>query len=182
MIMSVPVFKVLLVGDSNVGKSSLIRRMLLGEFDEEYNTTIGVDLSAVIVDGTSAGRVVLTVIDLGGQKEFSDLRAQYYHDANYAVLVYDITDGASFNALPGWFDSMKSRLVLNDGVEFRGIVLGNKADMTQERQVSQQSGKSYADSIGWMFLETSAKSGLNVESMFLEIANQLVLRTNNDTS
>lgn len=176
--MSVPVFKVLLVGDSNVGKSSLIRRMLLGEFDEEYNTTIGVDLSAVIVDGTPVGRVILTVIDLGGQKEFSDLRAQYYHDANYAVLVYDITNGASFSALPGWFDSMKSRLSLVDSESFRGIVLGNKADRTQERQVTQQNGRTYADSIGWIFLETSAKSGLNVEKAFIEIADQIILRKN----
>ena len=85
--MSVHTFKVLLVGEPNVGKSSLIRRILLGEFDEEYMTTIGVDLSAVVIETGHGSPVILTVIDLGGQKEFSNLRTHYYKDAHHSVLV-----------------------------------------------------------------------------------------------
>ena len=68
--MTVPAFKVLLVGDPNVGKSSLIRRILLGEFDETYHATVGVDLSAVVIETEPSKPCILTVIDLGGQKAF----------------------------------------------------------------------------------------------------------------
>jgi small GTP-binding protein len=80
------VYKVLLVGDPNVGKSSIIRRLLLDDFDETYNATIGVDLSAVALTIEAITPVILTVIDLGGQAGFTELRSQYYKGAHFAVL------------------------------------------------------------------------------------------------
>jgi small GTP-binding protein len=174
MKLAVPAFKVLLVGDPNVGKSSLIRRMLLGEFDEEYRATVGVDLSAVVIEREPRSPVILTVIDLGGQKEFSDLRTHYYRDAHYAALVYDITNRESFEALSGWLDGMRIALNRKDNEPATGIVLGNKADIHDHRLVSEEEGERYAESLGWTFIETSAKSGLNVEETFQLIAKQLV--------
>ena len=139
--MSVPAFKVLLVGDPNVGKSSLIRRMLLGEFDEAYQTTIGVDLSAVVIETKPGSPVILTCVDLGGQKEFSDLRTHYYRDAHYTVLVYDISNRETFDALPGWLNGMSVALNRSDVKNPAGIVLGNKADIDQERAISFEEGK-----------------------------------------
>ena len=172
--MSVYTFKVLLVGDPNVGKSSLIRRILLGEFDEEYMTTIGVDLSAVVIEPESGSPVILTVIDLGGQKEFSNLRTHYYKDAHHSVLVYDISDRKSFDALPEWLDGMNVALAHIDRAPPIGLLLGNKADIDRKRAVLQEEGQKYADTLGWKFMETSAKSGQNVEEAFLTIAKQLV--------
>jgi small GTP-binding protein len=171
--MPISIFKVLLVGDPNVGKSSLIRRLLLGEFDENYQTTIGVDLSAVVIDLAKSTPTILTLVDLGGQKEFSNLRTHYYKDAHFSLLVYDISNRDSFDALPGWFDGMAIALNRAHKDLAPGFLIGNKADMEDTRVVPYQEGKLYASTIGWNFVETSAKTGLNVEETFTSIAKYL---------
>ncbi|MHA2069313.1 MAG: Rab family GTPase, partial [Candidatus Thorarchaeota archaeon] len=112
--MSVPAYKVLLVGDANVGKSSLIRRMLLGEFDPDYTATVGVDLSAIAINVDPFTPVILTAIDLGGQEDFSKLRTQYYKGAHYAMLVYDITNRESFKNIPDWIEGLMINVSLRD--------------------------------------------------------------------
>ncbi len=172
--MTVSNFKVLLVGDPNVGKSSLIRRTLLGEFDEDYQATVGVDLSAVVIELEESSPVILTLVDLGGQKEFSNLRTHYYKDAHFSILVYDVSDRESFDAIPGWFDGMAIALNRAHKELAPGILIGNKVDREEGRLVSTDEGKQYADSIGWNFIETSAKTGHNVETTFSTIAKYLV--------
>ncbi|MFW9847974.1 MAG: Rab family GTPase [Candidatus Thorarchaeota archaeon] len=173
--MTVPVYKVLLIGEPNVGKSSIIRQLLLGEFDETYHATTGVDLSAVAVNVDSFTPVILTVIDLGGQDDFSSLRTQYYKGAHYSVLVYDITSKSSFECLPEWYAGILENLDISHTGHERlpGILVGNKIDLESEREVTSKDGRLYADLIGWQFWESSAKTGENIRNIFTRIAKEI---------
>ena len=167
---TVPVYKVLLVGEANVGKSSLIRRLIMDDFDEQYCATVGVDLSAVAINIDPVTPVILTVIDLGGQSEFSSLRTQYYKGAHYVVLVYDMSKRDSFENLHFWYEGLMEHLSAERGTSLPGVVFANKADLKDVRDVTSAEGRIYADSLSWPYRETSAKSGLNVQESFVEIA------------
>jgi small GTP-binding protein len=169
----VPAYKVLLVGDANVGKSSLIRRMVLGEFDPDYTATIGVDLSAMAINVDPITPVIITAIDLGGQEDFSKLRTLYYQGAHYAMLVYDITNRASFNNIPDWIEGLLINVSLRDGKNFPCMLVANKVDKEKARVVRSAEGRILADSREWPFYEASAKTGENVDKMFLRIAKYL---------
>lgn len=172
--MTVSSFKVLLVGEASVGKSSLIRRLLLDEFDEQYQATVGVDLSAAVIDIDEDEQVILTLVDLGGQKDFTDLRTYYYKDAHYSVLVYDIANHQSYDSLQSWYEGMQMALQRHEHDALPGILVGNKADLDSQREVSPDKAREYAKSLGWDYMETSAKTGKNVQDTFTRIANELI--------
>lgn len=172
-VVSVPAYKLLLVGDANVGKSSLIRWLLLGDFDPDYTATVGVDLSAVALNVDGKTPVIMTMIDLGGQSDFTALRTQYYKGAHGAALVYDISCHASFENLETWHDELKEHIEEPNGVSLQGVVIGNKIDKAGSREVPRIEGRSFADSIGWPFHETSAKSGEHVEDVFTALAKRM---------
>jgi len=169
------VYKVLLIGEPNVGKSSIIRHLLLGEFDESYHATTGVDLSAVAVNVDPFTPVILTIIDLGGQDDFSALRTQYYRGAHYSVLVYDITSRKSFECLPEWYAGILQNIdpSASGHNTLPGVLIGNKNDLESAREVPTKDGRIYADLIGWQFWESSAKTGDNVEEVFNRIAKEI---------
>ncbi len=158
-----------------MGKSSIIRHLVLGDFDESYRATAGVDLSAVAMNIDAFTPVILTVIDLGGQEDFSQLRTQYYKGAHYSVLVYDITRRRTFECLPSWY----AGIIENIGVKgsskdsLPGVLVGNKIDLDATREVSTKEGRLYADLIGWDFYESSAKTGENVKDIFDYISKKL---------
>lgn len=170
--MTVPVYKLLLVGNANVGKSSLIRRVLLGEFDPAYCATAGVDLSAIAINVDAFTPVILTCIDLGGQEDFSALRTQYYKGAHSALLVFDVTSRESFESLPSWHRGLESTLSSVEKRDLRGFVVANKVDMSDKRVTSLEALR-FSESIGWPYIETSAKTGLNVDGLFKRVAKTL---------
>jgi len=170
---SVPVYKVILIGDASVGKSSLIRRLLLDEFDEEYTATVGVDLSAVAFNIEEITPVILTAIDLGGQADFDELRSKYYQGAHFACLVYDISDQRSFDRLVHWYEGLIDSVPDFGSDSKLGMVFGNKSDLDDEREVNSLDGRRYASEINWPFYETSAKTGYNVSKAFTRIAKTL---------
>ncbi|MDF1540841.1 MAG: GTP-binding protein [Candidatus Thorarchaeota archaeon] len=175
MKLTVPVYKVLLIGEPNVGKSSIIRQFLLGEFDDNYHATAGVDLSAVAINLDAFTPVILTIIDLGGQDDFSSLRTQYYKGAHYSVLVYDIADRKSFECLPEWYAGILQNIDNSETGHstLPGLLIGNKNDLESEREVSTKDGRIYADLIGWQFWESSAKTGANLKEIFNRIAKEI---------
>ena len=147
--------------------------MVLGEFDPDYIATIGVDLSAIAINVDPITPVILTAIDLGGQEDFSRLRTQYYKGAHYAIMVYDISNRTSFDHIPDWIYGLMMNVELRDKQTFPCMLVGNKSDMNSEREVTIVEGRLVANSRGWPFYEASAKSGSNVDEIFLRIAKYL---------
>lgn len=157
--------KILLVGDSGVGKSSLLARFISDSFDEQ-GPTVGVDfkLKHVDVDGT---RLKLTVWDTAGQERFRTLTSSYYRGAHGVVFVYDVTSRESFeNARETWRKEVEMYGTIANSVK---IVIGNKIDREDERTVAREEGVAFAKEYGCLFLECSAKTKVRVAEAFDEL-------------
>jgi Ras-related protein Rab-18 len=157
--------KILLVGDSGVGKSSLLARFISDSFDEQ-GPTVGVDfkLKHVDVDGT---RLKLTVWDTAGQERFRTLTSSYYRGAHGVVFVYDVTSRESFeNARETWRKEVEMYGTIANSVK---IVIGNKIDREDERTVARAEGVAFAKEYGCLFLECSAKTKVRVAEAFDEL-------------
>jgi small GTP-binding protein len=162
------IFKVILLGDGAVGKTSLVQRFMEGTFKMDYLPTIGAQVytKAVREEGT---KVTLVVWDISGQPAFSNVRSDYYKGAMGIVLVFDLTRSGTFDHLDGW---------LSEAMKYtkspRIIVSGSKCDLEHDRKVLQTSGEQFASKIRAPYFETSAKDGKNVEKVFTLLANALV--------
>jgi small GTP-binding protein len=152
-------YKVAIIGDGNVGKTTLLRRFATGMFQESRIMTIGVDFQTVTVKSGDLS-FKLTVWDLAGQERFASFRENFYLGARAVALVYDVTDRQSFEDLPRWLQEAKA--VVNHN---HFLVVGNKIDMP-ERVVAPAQGKRYAASMSAAYLETSAKTGEGVGRLF----------------
>jgi small GTP-binding protein len=167
------VFKILLLGDGGVGKTSLLRRFIHNTFDQDYHSTIGVQFMTKIVKFHNK-HVKLVIWDIAGQSKHTTYRHLYYKAANGVILVYDLTRGPTFNNLPRWVEDAKESV----GPEMRIAIFGNKEDLGYQRAVQTPVAESYARQINAeIFSETSAKSGHNVEEAFLTLAKSLVERS-----
>jgi small GTP-binding protein len=162
-------YKVILAGDGAVGKTSLIEKFITGKFEKDYRMTLGTNIFAksLSVDGSS---VKLIIWDLAGQPHFKHVRAGFYLGAAGALLVYDVTRRATLENLDNW----RGEMAKNTGEISASVVVGNKCDLDNLREVKKGEGKAYADGINAPFFETSAKAGDNVESAFLALARCIV--------
>jgi small GTP-binding protein len=158
----VPVLKVVIVGDANVGKTSLLRRYCEGKFESSRVATIGVDFQTKVVD-LPEGQVKLSIWDMAGQEHFSVIRTGFYRGSLVTALVFDVTDEDSFNHLETWQQEVAGSVSEQDFV-----VVGNKIDL--ERTVNSGAPKAFADNLAAPYIETSALTGEGVEDMFIEIA------------
>ncbi|CAN8257250.1 unnamed protein product [Cochlearia groenlandica] len=170
--------KLLLIGDSGVGKSCLLLRFSDDTFTTSFITTIGIDfkIRTVELDGK---RIKLQIWDTAGQERFRTITTAYYRGAMGILLVYDVTDESSFNNIRNWMKNIEQHA--SDNVN--KILVGNKADMDEsKRAIPTAKGQALADEYGIKFFETSAKTNLNVESVFLSIAKDIKQRlTETDT-
>eukprot|EP00826_Nyctotherus_ovalis_P054154 TRINITY_DN707_c0_g2_i3.p1 TRINITY_DN707_c0_g2~~TRINITY_DN707_c0_g2_i3.p1 ORF type:complete len:210 (-),score=53.95 TRINITY_DN707_c0_g2_i3:149-778(-) len=154
-------FKILLIGNSAVGKSCLLLRYTDDIFNENYISTIGVDFKIKTV--THRDSVIkLQIWDTAGQERFKTITGSYYKGAHGIMVVYDVTDRESFQAVEGWLAEVEKRAA-KDVVK---VLIGNKADLAGDRKVSYEEGLEMAKQWGMKFLETSAKSGTNVQQCF----------------
>ena len=154
-------FKVLLIGDSSVGKTSVLLRYVDDKFNAEFQTTIGVDfkVSSFMMNGKN---LKLQLWDTAGQDRFKTIVASYYRGAHGILLVYDITNQTSFQNIQRWFD--ESQNYLQKSVP--KLLIGNKLDLAAQRTVRVEDARALADRLGVDYVETSAKNSTNVKSAF----------------
>lgn len=161
-------FKVVLLGDSAVGKTSLIIRYLKNTFDDKVEGTIGMDFQSKTVQ-VGDRSVRLQLWDTAGQERFRSLVKSYIRDAAAAVIVYDLTQRKSFESTKGWVEEVRNVR----GKEVLLVLVGNKLDMSGERAISTAEGQQLANEVGAHFAEMSAKSGENVAELFNWLAAEL---------
>jgi small GTP-binding protein len=155
-------YKVSIVGDGGVGKTTLLRRYTTGKFQESRVMTIGVDFQTITVKLKDL-EIKLTVWDLGGQERFASFRDGFYRGSRAVALVYDVTDMHSFQGLPRWLEETGG--VVPDA---RLILDGNKIDLP--RVVPKQLARDYAREIGAIYVETSCLTGEGVYDFFTALA------------
>jgi Ras-related protein Rab-1A len=161
-------FKLLLIGDSGVGKSCLLLRFADDSYLESYISTIGVDfkIRTVELDGKT---IKLQIWDTAGQERFRTITSSYYCGAHGIIVVYDVTDQESFNNVKQWLNEIDRYASEN----VNKLLVGNKSDLATKKVVDYQTAKAFADEIGIPFLETSAKNATNVEQAFMTMAAEI---------
>ncbi len=161
-------FKLVLLGDPAVGKTSLVYRFIENRFRTDYKSTLGVNLlkKDVVCDGKL---ISLQIWDLGGQQSFRSLRKLYLEGSNGGLLIFDMTNPKSFEDIEEW---------LNDFKKMRGdqplILIGNKSDLTDKIAVQKEVAKKYAEENKLDLIITSAKSGEGVEEAFLDLTKDIL--------
>ncbi|KAI2617538.1 ras family-domain-containing protein [Hypomontagnella submonticulosa] len=157
--------KLLLIGDSGVGKSCCLLRFSEDSFTPSFITTIGIDfkIRTIELDGK---RVKLQIWDTAGQERFRTITTAYYRGAMGILLVYDVTDQRSFENIRTWFANVEQHAT--EGVN--KILIGNKCDWEEKRVVSTEQGEQLAKELGIPFLEVSAKSNINIDKAFYSLA------------
>lgn len=163
-------YKIVFLGEQGVGKTSLITRFMYDTFDDHYQATIGIDFlsKTMYLDDKT---IRLQLWDTAGQERFRSLIPSYIRDSRVAIVVYDITKKKSFEFIDKWIEDVK-----NERGEDNVIlcIVGNKSDLSDERQVSTEEGEQKAKVLGAnIFMETSTKVGYNVKNLFKKIAKSL---------
>lgn len=165
--------KILIVGDSNVGKTSLLLKYTDDYFSEAHVATIGVEykIKTIMINGM---QVKLQIWDTSGQERFRSLTQNFFRNANGVVFVYDITDKKTFDNIKDWMLASQ-----NSESDFKSLIVGNKCDLEEERQVTNDVLKKYSEKKKIQAFETSAKDNINVSTMFETLAN-LILENKNE--
>ena len=164
------IFKVLLLGNSNVGKSSLFLRFVDDIWNDTFIPTIGVDFKIKTFEIDSK-KIKMQIWDTAGQERFKNIIASYYRGAHGILLLYDVTDKDSFKNLSNWLIEIEK----NASKNVLKVLIGNKSDLEDKRVVSYNQGKEFADTYGLKFIETSAKKNLNVNEAFETLGRELMI-------
>ena len=162
------IFKIVLIGDTSVGKTNILSKYLSDEFDPESKATVGVEF------GTKNFKIENNIVkvqiwDTAGQERYRSITNAYYKGAKGALLVYDITNKKSFDNLDRWISDLK----INGDEKISIVLLGNKSDLESQRVISTEEGKNKAELFKFAFMETSALNGSNIEKAFDELIKEV---------
>jgi Ras-related protein Rab-8A len=163
--------KLLLIGDSGVGKSCLLLRFSDDSFTPSFITTIGIDFKIRTIE-LEGKRIKLQIWDTAGQERFRTITTAYYRGAMGILLVYDVTDDKSFANIRNWIRNIEQHASEN----VNKILIGNKCDLVDKKMIDTAKGKALADEYGIKFMETSAKNSVNVEESFITLAKDIKKR------
>jgi small GTP-binding protein len=164
-------FKIVVLGDWAVGKTSLIRRHAKGKFTFDTKATIGVDVTTKQYRLEGGITITLAIWDVAGQEFWSSVRHQYYGGANAAILVFDLTRPESFWHIKAWYVDLRDNL----GQKVPVVLLGNKTDLPDQRAVTLGEASELADGYGFKYFETSAATSENVDRAFYNLLAQIII-------
>ena len=163
-------YKILLLGDTSVGKTCFLMRYTDNTFQEIHLSTIGLDYKLKNVQLEDGKFVKIQIWDTAGQDRFRSITKNYYKGAHGIILLYDITDRRSFDNVKTWIEQIREEV----GDKVSIILVGNKIDEVDGRKVKTEEGEKVANEIGLSFFECSAKTGENIDMIFNEMVKKTV--------
>jgi small GTP-binding protein len=164
--------KIVMAGNSLVGKSNLVLRLISNSFDPTSSPTVGFDTTKKVVTVNNI-LVAVSIWDTAGSEAFRSISRSYYRSAYGVFLLYDVTDRKSFTDLASWLAEMNDQTEPDTTV----LIVGNKSDLAQDRVVSETEGRAFAEARGLPFIETSAKDGRAVEEAFNQLLGLILEKT-----
>ena len=162
--------KFVILGESMVGKTSIINRYINNKFGDRYLCTVGIDFQEKIVNKKNK-RVKLQIWDTAGEERYRNLTKNYFQQCNGIIITYDISDNNSFEQIKFWINQIAEM----PDQKVSCILVGNKCDLTTERMVEQEKGSKLAKKLGYKFFETSAKLNLNIDEAFDGLIDEVLL-------
>ena len=169
--------KVILIGDSGVGKTNIMSKFLKNQFMEESKATIGVEFGSKLFNH-EGHKIKAQIWDTAGQEKYKAITGAYYKGSKGALVVYDITQKKTFENIEKWVNDLKAA----GDPKITIILIGNKNDLDDKRQVSKDQGEEKARSFGCAFLETSAYSGDNIDKAFNYMVKEIYEKFSNDST
>ena len=165
-------YKIIIIGDTCVGKSNILSRYLKDEFREDSKSTVGVELGSKFLKVKGVG-TKLQIWDTAGQERYRSITSSYFKGSHGCFIVYDITNETSFEDVNKWYEQAQKE----SSKEISIILVGNKCDLENERKVSKEKGEEKARALNCPFFETSALSKIKIDDIFNEMVNNIFDRT-----
>jgi len=165
-------YKIIIIGDTGVGKSNILSRYLKDEFREDSKSTVGVELGTKFIKIKDMG-AKLQIWDTAGQERYKSITSSYYKGSHGCFIVYDITNEKTFENVDNWFKQAQKEA----SKEVSIILVGNKCDLENERKISKEKGEEKAKTLNCPFFETSALSKIKIEDIFTEMINNIFEKT-----